>query len=109
MGKLARFWLGPMAALVCAMLHFLQGFWLIGVQDHSQPAVGMPLLQGPQPLSAVNARDFWTSKDIPPLGLEPKDEFQFRVYVLRCTPGDPHTSGPFYTLASRKTRSWRRA
>ena len=56
----------------------------------------MLLLTGPEPLSSVNARDYWTSRDIPPLGLEPRQEFEFAVYVLLCTPGDSTTSGPFY-------------
>jgi hypothetical protein len=56
----------------------------------------MPLLHGPQPLSSVNAKNYWTSKDIPPLGLEPRHDFTFAVYVLLCEPGDATTSGPFY-------------
>jgi len=58
----------------------------------------MVLLDGPRPLKDVAHKKFWTSCDMPYLGLAHDEGAEFAIYVLQCRPHDTRTAGPFWYI-----------
>lgn len=56
----------------------------------------MVLLTGPRPVKDVAPQKFWTSGDMPHLGLALDEWAEFAIYVLQCKPHDTRTAGPFW-------------
>ena len=54
------------------------------------------LEEGPRPAKDVACNKFWTSRDMPRLGLELAEGAEFAIYVLQCKPEDSRTAGPFW-------------
>ena len=58
----------------------------------------MVLLEGSRPVKDVANEKFWTSREIPRLGLSLDEGAEFAIYVLQCKPHDARTAGPFWYI-----------